>query len=465
VYISTLSLAEWIQLNESIMNREKLHSLMTREQQKFVDGRPKSKALFDRARKSLLGGVPMNWMAKWAGAFPPFVREAQGAHFVDVDGNRYVDLCLGDTGAMTGHSPFATVKAVEEQARRGITLMLPSEDAVWVGEELQRRFGLPYWQFTLTATDANRFSIRLARQITGRPKILVFNWCYHGSVDETFATLHEGVTGSRRGNIGPPVDPSVTTRVVEFNDIEALDRELARGDVACVLAEPAMTNVGIVPPAQGFHDALRGLTRKHGTLLIIDETHTICVGPGGSTKANGLEPDMLVFGKAIGGGVPGAAYGVTQEVADRIQAKHSLEDCDTGGIGGTLAGNALSLAAMRATLEKVLTDSAFQRMIPLAERWAAGVRKGIEDFGVPWHVTRLGCRAEYLFAKQAPRNGTEAHDAMDFDLERFLHLYAMNRGILLTPFHNMALMSPQTEAGDIDRHTQVFRSGLQELVA
>ena len=447
------------------VNREKLQSLMAREQKKFVDERPMSQALFDRARQSLLGGVPMNWMAKWAGAFPPFVREAQGAHCVDVDGHRYIDLCLGDTGAMAGHSPFATVQAVREQSQRGITLMLPSEDSVWVGEELQRRFGLPYWQFTLTATDANRFSIRLARQITGRPKILVFNWCYHGSVDETFATLHEGVTGPRRGNIGPPVNPAVTTRVVEFNDVEALDRELAFGDVACVLAEPAMTNVGIVPPAPGFHAVLRDLTRKHGALLILDETHTICAGPGGSTKADALAPDVLVFGKAIGGGVPGAAYGVTQEVADRIQAKHSLEDCDTGGIGGTLAGNALSLAAMRATLEKVLTDSAFQRMIPLAERWAAGVRSGIEDFGVPWRVTRLGCRAEYLFASAAPSNGSEAHDAMDFDLERFLHLFAMNRGILLTPFHNMALMSPQTEAQDIDRHTQVFRSALQELVA
>ncbi len=447
------------------MNRQNLRALMSCEQKKFVDERPKSKALFDRARNSLLGGVPMNWMAKWAGAFPPFVREAQGAHFTDVDGHRYIDFCLGDTGAMTGHSPAATVKAIEDQAKRGITLMLPSEDSVWVGEELQRRFGLPYWQFTLTATDANRFSIRLARQITGRPKILVFNWCYHGSVDETFATLHNGAVGPRRGNIGPPVNPAVTTRVVEFNDIEALERELSHGDVACVLAEPAMTNVGIVPPALGFHTALRDLTRKHNSLLIIDETHTICAGPGGSTKADALEPDILVFGKAIGAGIPGAAYGVTQEVAGRIQARHSLEDCDTGGIGGTLAGNALSLAAMRATLERVLTESAFQRMIPLAEQWAEGVRQAIADFQIPWHVTRLGCRAEYLFAQQAPRNGTEAHDAMDFDLERFLHLYAMNRGILLTPFHNMALMSPQTEAEDIDRHTQVFRSALKELVA
>ncbi|HUE53228.1 MAG TPA: aspartate aminotransferase family protein [Terriglobales bacterium] len=449
----------------STIERQRLKSLMQREQKRFVDERPKSKALFERAGKSLLGGVPMNWMVKWAGAFPPFVREAQGTHFYDVDGHRYIDFCLGDTGAMTGHSPFATVKAVEDQIRRGITLMLPSEDSVLVGEELQQRFGLPYWQFALTATDANRFSIRLARQITQRPKILVFNWCYHGTVDETFITLKDGVAHARRGNIGPPVDPAVTTKVVEFNDPVSLEQALAPGDVACVLAEPVMTNVGIVHPAPAFHKALRELTRKHGTLLIIDETHTICAGPGGYTRAESLQPDVLVFGKPIAGGVPGAAYGFTQEVATRIADQQNLEDCDTGGIGGTLAGNALSLAAMRATLTKVLTKDAFDRMIPMAERWTIGVEKAIAEFALPWHVTRLGCRAEYLFSPGPPTNGTEAHEAMDFELERFMHLYAMNRGILLTPFHNMALMSPQTDASDIDQHTRVFREGVKELVA
>ena len=446
------------------IDRSRLQSLMVREQKKFVDERPKSKALFERARKSLLAGVPMNWMVKWAGAFPPFVREAQGAHFFDVDGHRYIDFCLGDTGAMTGHSPFATVKAVEEQARRGITLMLPGEDSIFVAEELQNRFQLPYWQFALTATDANRFSIRLARQITGRPKILVFNWCYHGTVDETFITLESnGAAGPRAGNVGPPVNPAVTTKVVEFNDIEALERALAPGDVACVLAEPAMTNVGIVHPQPGYHAALREITRRHGVLLIIDETHTICAGPGGYTRAENLDPDILVFGKAIGGGIPGAAYGFSQDVADRIVAKQELENCDVGGIGGTLAGNALSLAAMRATLAKVLTKEAFDRMIPMAERWTAGVAKAIADAELPWHVTRLGCRAEYLFGAAEPKNGTQAHDAMDFELERLMHLYAMNRGILLTPFHNMALMSPQTEAEDVDRHTKVFREAVKEI--
>ena len=446
------------------LERTRLQSLMEREQKKFIADRPKSAALFERARKSLLGGVPMNWMAKWAGAFPPFVREARGAEFFDVDGHRYIDLCLGDTGAMTGHSPSATVMALEQQARRGITLMLPSEDAIVVGEELQQRFGLPFWQFALTATDANRFSIRLARHITGRPKILVFNWCYHGTVDESFITLQDGVAKARRGNVGPPVDPAVTTAVVEFNDLSALEAALKNEDIACVLAEPALTNVGIVLPDPGYHAALREITRKHGTLLIIDETHTICAGPGGYTRAENLEPDFLVFGKPIAGGVPGAAYGFTAEVAQCISDRQNLEDCDTGGIGGTLAGNALSLAAMKATLQKVLTKDAFDRMIPMAERWTDGVARAISELELPWNVTRLGCRAEYLFASKTPRNGTEAHDAMDFELERFMHLYAMNRGILLTPFHNMALMSPMTAKEDIDQHTKVFREAAKELV-
>ena len=331
---------------------------------------------------------------------------------------------------------------------------------------MQKRFGLAYWQFALTATDANRFSIRLARQVTGRPKNPRLQLVLPRVRRRNIYHAHpDGTAQARRGNIGPAVDPAQTTRVVEFNDLTALESSLSHGDVACVLAEPALTNVGIVLPEPGFHKSLRDLTRKHGTLLIIDETHTICAGPGGYTRAENLDPDMLVIGKPIGGGVPSATYGFTQGVADMITARHSLEDSDTGGIGGTLAGNALSLAAMRATLTKVLTKEAFDRMMPIAERWTAGVEKGIKDFDMPWHVTRLGCRAEYLFAPKAPKNGTEAHDAMDFELERFMHLYAMNRGILLTPFHNMALMSPATTPDDVDQHTKVFREALKELVA
>ena len=447
------------------MSRDRLAALHTREKERFADQHPRSLELSARAREHLLAGVPMHWMTKWAGGFPLFVADARGSRFTDVGGREYVDLCLGDTGAMTGHAPEPTLRALAEQMERGITTMLPTDDAHWCASELHRRFGLPVWQFAVTATDANRFAIRLARHVRHRPKILVFNWCYHGTVDETFATLLDGVVGPRRGNIGPPVDPAVTTRVVEFNDVDALERELAAGDVAVVLTEPALTNIGIVHPQPGFHTALRALTRRHGTLLAIDETHTICCGPGGYTREHGLEPDIVTIGKPIAGGVPAAAYGFSAELAERIEGHLVLEDIDVGGIGGTLAGNALSLAAIRATLEHVLTEEAFERMIALAERWTAGVDAGIAEAALAWHVTQLGCRAEYLFGPDRPRNGSEAHAAGDFELERFMHLYALNRGILLTPFHNMALMSPATTEADVDLHTDVFRSAALELAA
>jgi glutamate-1-semialdehyde 2,1-aminomutase len=442
-----------------------LQELQAREEARFAASHPRSRELAERARASLLEGVPMHWMRKWPGGFPVFVREAKGAHFVDVDGIEYVDFCLGDTGAMTGHAPEPTLRAVTDQSAKGVTLMLPSEDALWVSAELTRRFGVSSWQFALTATDANRFTIRLARHLTDRSRVLVFNWCYHGTVDETFATLKDGHVAARRGNLGPPVNPAETTRVVEFNDLEALERELAHGDVAVVLTEPALTNIGIVHPEPGFHDGLRELTRAHGTLLAIDETHTICCGTGGFTRAHALEPDIVTIGKPIAGGIPAAAYGFSEEVAARLTGNIGLEDIDVGGVGGTLAANALSLAAMRATLGEVLTEEAFGRMIPLAERWTEGVETGIVETGLPWHVTRLGCRAEYLFGPDRPRTGSEAHEAGNFELERYMHLFALNRGILLTPFHNMALMSPATTEADVDRHTEVFREAVLELAS
>jgi glutamate-1-semialdehyde 2,1-aminomutase len=443
-----------------------VHALMDRELERFRAEHPRSLALAEQAKRTLLGGVPMHWMTRWPGGFPVFAAEASGARFTDVDGHEYVDFCLGDTGAMTGHAPEPTLRAIAEQAPRGITLMLPSEDALWVGQEMERRFGLPSWQFALTATDANRFAIRIARAITGRPKVLVFNWCYHGTVDESFATLGaSGMVVEREGNIGPPVPLAETTRVVEFNDVEALERELAHGDVACVLAEPALTNIGIVLPEPGYHDALRAATRAAGTLLIIDETHTISAGPGGYTRAHGLEPDLLTIGKPLAAGVPAAAYGFSADVAARVQAEITDEVVDTGGIGGTLAANVLSLAAMRATLSEVLTDAAFERMIALGERFEAGVQQAIDAHALPWHVTRLGCRVEYLFHAERSRTGAQAAAAGDEALDRFIHLYALNRGILLTPFHNMALMSPATTEADVDRHTEVFDAAARELTA
>jgi glutamate-1-semialdehyde 2,1-aminomutase len=446
------------------LDRDRLAGLLEQEESLFTERHPESRQLFERGEGAMLAGVPMPWMTEWASPFPVFAASAEGARFTDVDGNEYVDLCLGDTGAMTGHSPPATVSAVAQRAARGITLMLPTEDASWVAAELGRRFGLPRWQFALTATDANRFALRLARAITDRPKVLVYAWCYHGTVDESFAIEVEGETRSRPDNIGPPVDPAVTTRAVEWNDIPALERALQGGDVACVLAEPAMTNAGIVLPDPGYHDALRALTREHGTLLIIDETHTFCAGPGGYTAAEGLDPDMLTIGKAIAGGIPAAAYGMTEEVSERVGAYlGALEASDVGGIGGTLAGNALSLAAARVTLAEVLTDDAFARMTEMAERFEAGVNGVIAEHGVPWNSVRLGCRVEYHFQPSPPRNGSEAVAADDRPLGRYMHLHALNRGILLTPFHNMALMCPATSEGDVDKHTEAFREAVESL--
>jgi glutamate-1-semialdehyde 2,1-aminomutase len=446
------------------LDRARLAALMAAEEADFIARHPKAGALHERATHSLLDGVPMNWMVRWAGAYPLYVEDAAGAHFTDVDGHDYIDFCLGDTGAMAGHGAGPTVAAVERQLRRGITTMLPTEDAIWAGEELTRRFGLPFWQFTLSATDANRFSLRLARLITGRPLVAVHDRNYHGSVDETFAWLTpDGRVEARRGNAGPQVDPALTTRVVPFNDLESLDDALADGQVAALLIEPALTNIGIVLPEEGYLEGVREITRRHGTILIHDETHTICAGPGGVTGAGGYQPDMLVIGKTIGGGIPVATYGMTADVAARVSAAIDPEDSDVGGIGGTLAGYALSLAAVRATLGEVLTAAAFERMIPLAERWEVGVNDVLRRHDVPWHVTRLGARAEYHFMGTRPRDGREQWDHGDPELERFLHLWAMNRGILMTPFHNMALMSPATTEADVDRHTEVFEAAVEGL--
>ncbi|MEU6591788.1 transaminase [Streptomyces sp. NPDC046881] len=447
------------------MDRTRLHALLARESAEAERRNPRSRAAYARA-EHLFGRVPMTWMNKTAGGFPRYLAEARGARVTDVDGHTYIDFCLGDTGAMAGHSPAPVTEAVHRRYAElgGATAMLPTEDAEWVGAELTRRFGQARWSFSLTATDANRWAIRLARAVTGRPKILVNSYCYHGSVDESLiVTGPDGSGLPRPGNVGAPCDVTLTSRVAEFNDLAGLERELAHGDVAAVLMEPALTNIGIVLPEPGYLTGVRELTRQYGTLLINDETHTFSAGPGGCTGAWDLAPDLLTIGKAIGGGIPAGAYGLSAELAERLLARGDLDLVDMGGVGGTLAGNALSVAATRATLEHVLTDEAFARMGTLAERFEAGVLAGIRAHGLPWSVSRLGARTEYRFTSPAPRTGTESAAASDPELEDFLHLYLANRGILLTPFHNMALMCPDTTERDVDTHTEVFAAALAEL--
>lgn len=446
------------------VDRKRLSSLMRAEIARFEQERPRSRELFDKARHRMPDGVPMLWMAKWPGPWPVYVDYAQGAHFTCVDGIDHVDLCLGDTGAMVGHSPKPTVDALSAQLAKGITTMLPTEDAEIAAGMLAERFGVPMWQFTLTATDANRAMIRYSRAVTGKKKVLVMDYCYHGSVDETFATLDDnGAVVERRGNIGAPVPPSETTVVVPFNDVPALEAAFATGEIACVLVEPAMTNIGIVLPEPGWHDALRELATRHGAVLIIDETHTLCAGPGGMTQRDGLRPDAVVVGKTIAGGIPAGAYGMTQELGDKVRSSLHLEDIDVGGVGGTLAGNALSLVGITATLGEVLTPESYPAMIDQATRWTQGVSQALEEWNVPWQVTQLGTRAEYSFLPHAPHDGGEAAHADDFELQQYLHLHALNRGILMTPFHNMALMSPATSSQDVDAHTAHFREAVESL--
>lgn len=449
-----------------MIDRTRLTELSAAELERFRSTHPRSEQAYGAAR-NLFGRVPMTWMNKVAGGFPVYLDRARGNRVWDVDGHEYVDFALGDTGSMAGHSPAAVVEAVQRRIGElgGLTTMLPTTDAQWVGAELTRRFGMDVWSFSLTATDANRWAIRLVRAITGRPKILVNSYCYHGSVDESLIVVGpDGAGMSRPGNVGSPVDVTLTSRVAEFNDLDQLERELSHHDVAAVLMEPALTNIGIVLPDPGYLDAVREVTRRHGTLLIIDETHTFSAGPGGMTRREGLSPDVVVIGKSIGGGVPTGAYGLSAELADRALGRTDLDLVDMGGVGGTLAGNPLSVAAMRATLEQVLTDDAFETMIDTATAFTAGVAEMISGFELPWAVNQLGARAEYRFARPYPRTGTAAAQAADAELEDYLHLYLLNRGVLLTPFHNMALMCPTTSMTDVDYHHEVFDSALRSLL-
>jgi glutamate-1-semialdehyde 2,1-aminomutase len=439
-----------------------------RECDLFVASNPRSVALAERARRSLFGGVPMHWMSDWSTPSPLFVDAARGARFRDVDGHDYVDFCLGDTGAMFGHSPAPVARAIAEQAHRGLTTMLPSEDAAVAGELLAQRFGLPFWQVATTATDANRFVLRWARAITQRPVIAVFDGCYHGTVDDTLVRLRDGHTVQRGGLLGQVHDLTRYARAVPFNDLAALEAALAPGDVAALICEPAMTNIGMVLPLPGFLAAVRELTRRHGTLLVIDETHTISTGPGGATRLWQLEPDFLTLGKPIAGGVPCSVYGCSAAMADAMQQARNRNRFDGhghSGMGTTLSANALQLHAMVANLREVMTDAAYDHMLMLAARLAEGFRRVIAQHDLPWSVTELGARCEFQFCATPPRSGAEAEAAFHDALQRALHLYLINRGILITPFHNMTLCCPDTQYADVQRLVTTLDQALTELLA
>jgi glutamate-1-semialdehyde 2,1-aminomutase len=442
---------------------QRVAAIFEAERDSYVSLHPRSLAAAGHGIAGFYQGVPMHWMRDWSMPYPFLVESARGAVLRDVDGNEFADFCLGDTGSMFGHSPPAVVEAIERQAGKGLTYMLPTEDAVEVGRLLTERFDLPHWQVATTATDANRFALRVARAVTGRPKILVFNGCYHGTVDETFVRLVGGRAVNRPGLLGQVADLSQLARVVEFNDVPALEAALAHGDVACVIAEPVMTNSCMVLPEPGFHSALRRLTRAAGTLLLIDETHTISTGPGGYTRAHGLEPDLFVLGKPVAGGVPASVWGFTDEVARRLNAVREQTPPGHSGMGTTLSANALSLAAMRATLEHVMTAAAYAHMEALAERLATGLQLAVTTYGVPWHVVRVGARVEFICAPGPLRNGTEAEAAHAPALEQAIHLALLNRGCLIAPFHNMMLVSPATTAAQVETLIQAFESVVASL--
>jgi glutamate-1-semialdehyde 2,1-aminomutase len=434
------------------------------ESAEYVARHPRSLQRVGHGIAGFYEGVPMHWMRDWSMPFPFLVESALGSVLRDIDGNEYADFCLGDTGSMFGHSPAPVAEAIVRQAGRGLTYMLPSEDALAVGRLLTERFGLPHWQVATTATDANRFALRVARAVTARPKVLVFNGCYHGTVDETFVRLVDGRPANRPGLLGQATDLTQLARVVEFNDVAALRQALSRHDVACVITEPVMTNSCMVLPDPGFHAELRRLTRQSGTLLLIDETHTISTGPGGYTRAYGLEPDLFVLGKPIAGGVPASVWGFSEDVASRLTAARAQMPPGHSGMGTTLSANALSLAAMRATLEHVMTPEAYGHMESLAGQLAAGLQAVVAHHRRPWHVVRVGARVEFICAPGPLHNGTEAEAAHAPALERAIHLALLNRGCLIAPFHNMMLVSPATTAGQVESLVGAFDEVVAGLV-
>ena len=449
-----------------MIDSKRVEDLIEQETTLFYNSHPKSSKLHNEALSNYIDGVQMPWMVKWPGRFPIFINEARGSSLIDVDENSYIDFCLGDTGAMTGHAPSLVTDKLKAQLDKGFTTMLPIREINCIGKLLEERFHLPYWQLCISATDANRFALRIARGITKRKYVVVMNYCYHGTVDETLATRDsDGTVRPRDGNLGPQTCPSNTTRVVEFNDLQDMENALKDEQVACVLMEPAMTNIGIILPEPGYLEAVRELTKKYGTILILDETHTISTSHCGYSGKHGPLPDMLTIGKAVGAGIPAGTYGMSAEIAQRYKEAIDYESCDVNGIGGTLSGNPLSVIAIKASLENILTEENYKEMLRLATDLSKEIQDIIDEYKLPWCVVQLGCRVEYWFCPEVPKNGSTAAAAHNPLLYKYMHLFCLNRGILITPFHNMVLISPNSTIDDVHKHTQVFKEAVQYLLS
>ncbi len=442
---------------------DRLAAFAAREAAVYAASRPKAAKALKRGAGAFLGGVPMHWMADWPMPHLPLVASATGARITDIDGITLDDFCLGDTGSMFGHSPAPVAKAIRQQARHGLTYMLPTEAALEAGRLLTDRFGPFRWQIATTATDANRFALRVARAITGRPKVLVFNGCYHGTVDDTFVSLENGATVASPGLLGQVTDLTQTAIACEFNDLAGVETALAKGDVAAILTEPVMTNSCMVLPEAGFHDGLRQLSRKHGALLIMDETHTISTGLGGYTRVHSLRPDIFVVGKCVAGGMPTAVWGLTPDTAARYHEADAKRPPGRTGMGTTLSANPMQFACLVATLSQVMTPRNYAHMDKLAQRLSHGLTKAINRHRAPWHTVRVGARVEFICAPGPLRNGSEAGRAHHPHVEAAIHTALLNRGTLIAPFHNMMLVSPATRKAQVDQLIASFNAVLSDL--
>jgi len=442
-----------------LKSKTRINALYEEELGRFIAARPRSRELHLKARQHMPNGVPMAWMKGLFDHPPLFIDHGEGAYITDVDGHRYLDLNVADMSMSPGYAPPAIVRTLSEQAAKGVQFLLPGEDSITVSTLLTERFLLPYWQYTLSASTANAEAMRLARIATSRQTILMFHGGYHGHIDDW-------LMASEMGTVKP--GKHAGTLMVHFNDLAAVEKALSEFDIAAVVAEPAMTNVNLVLPQNGFLDGLRALTQKHGTLLIYDETHTHVCAWGGLTRHWRLNPDILVVGKSIASGIPMGVYGMTKALRDVMESHIEVERWPQSGegdlaVGGTLFGNALSMAAARTTLTEILTPENQKRAATLGALLADRIDAAIYKRQLPWTTHRLFCRSGLCYGKQ-PINSMEASRSADFDLNRLQRIYFANRGV----WEAVATAGPTVPlcatGKDIDLYGDVLNAWLDEIV-